>query len=95
MMRQYEEAMPGMADRIMKLAENEQSIRKRDSAWIMSNDTLRVAGSIVVSLALIGAGVYCGVIGQPWLGGVLGTSGAVAGIASRLLARSESQRSQS
>ncbi|MCA3442503.1 MAG: DUF2335 domain-containing protein [Rhodobacter sp.] len=87
MMAQYNEALPGLADRIMKLAEQEQGIRRRDNGWILSNDTLRVVGSILVSLGLIAAGVYCGVIGEPWLGGVLGTSGAVAGVASKLLSR--------
>ncbi|MCA3437006.1 MAG: DUF2335 domain-containing protein, partial [Rhodobacter sp.] len=87
MMAQYNETLPGLADRIMKLAEQEQGIRRRDNGWILSNDTLRVVGSILVSLGLIAAGVYCGVIGEPWLGGVLGTSGAVAGVASKLLSR--------
>lgn len=86
-MAQYNDTLPGLADRIMKLAENEQGIRRRDNGWVLTNDTLRVLGSILVSLGLIAAGVYCGVIGQPWLGGVLGTSGAVAGIISKLLSK--------
>lgn len=80
MFAQYEEALPGAADRIMKLAENEQEIRRRDNGWILLNDSFRVGGSIIVSLALIGAGVYCGVIDQPELGGALGVSGAVTGV---------------
>jgi uncharacterized membrane protein len=87
MMQQYNDTLPGLADRIMKMAENEQGLRRRDNGWILSNDTVRVVGSIVVSLALIAAGVYCGIIGQPWLGGVLGTSGAIAGIASKMLTK--------
>lgn len=87
MMAQYNEALPGLTDRIMKLTESEQGIRRRDNGWILFNDSLRVFGSILVSLGLIAAGVYCGVIGEPWLGGVLGTSGAVAGLASKLLSR--------
>ena len=89
MFHQYEATLPGIADRIMKLAENEQGIRKRDNKWILSNDTVRIVGSIAVSMGLIAAGVYCGAIGQPWLGGVLGTSGAVAGIANKLLSKSK------
>lgn len=85
MMQQYEAALPGMADRIMTMAEKEQGMRRRDNAWIMANDTLRIAGSILVSFGLIAAGVYCGMIGQPWLGGVLGTSGAIAGVAAKLV----------
>lgn len=87
MMREYENITPGLADRIMKLAENEQQIRKRDHGRILFNDGIRVFGSVLVSLCLIAAGVYCGIIGEPWLGGVLGTSGAVAGIIKTLLKR--------
>lgn len=87
MMREYENITPGLADRIMKLAENEQQIRKRDHGRILFNDGIRVFGSVLVSWCLIAAGVYCGIIGEPWLGGVLGTSGAVAGIIKTLLKR--------
>ena len=76
----YEEILPGSADRVVQLAENEQQARQRDNRHILGNDSFRIAGSVVVSLALIAAGVFCGYIDQPWLGGVLGTSGTFAGI---------------
>ena len=79
--------MPVAADRILALSENEQNIRKCENNRFLINDRIKVIGSIVVSLCLIGAGVYCGVIGQPWLGVALGTSGAVAGIISGLIKR--------
>ena len=80
MLREYEATLPGMADRVVAMAEKEQEIRKRDNKHILYNGTFKISGSILVSLSLVVAGVFCGVIGQPWLGGVLGTSGAVTGI---------------
>lgn len=77
MFAKYEDVLPGAADRILALAENEQAIRRRDNGWILFNDGARVWGSILVSLALVAAGVYCGVIGQPWLGAALGGSGVI------------------
>jgi len=73
----YDQALPGAADRILKMAEKEQSIRRRDNGWILFNDGARVWGGILVLLALVAAGVYCGVIGQPWLGAALGGSGVI------------------
>ena len=80
----YESVVPGAADRILKMAETEQNVRKRDNRHMLNNETLKIIGSIVISGGLIVAGVYCGVIGQPWLGGVLGTSGVIAGIMSKM-----------
>ncbi|WP_366140148.1 DUF2335 domain-containing protein [uncultured Marivita sp.] len=77
MFQKYDDVLPGAADRILSMAEQEQSIRKRDNGWILINDSARVWGSILVSLALVVAGVYCGVIGQPWLGAALGGSGVI------------------
>lgn len=76
----YEAILPGAADRILSMAEREQRLRGRDNLIFGFNDGLRVTGSILVSLSLVGAGVYCGVIGQPELGAVLGASGAFAGV---------------
>ncbi len=58
MMREYESVKPGLADRIMRLAENEQQIRKRDNGRILFNDGVRIWGSVFVSLCLIAAGVF-------------------------------------
>lgn len=80
MFKDYDEVLPGSADRILSLAENEQKMRGRDNTKILWNDTARVWGSIVVSLWLVAAGVVCAYLGEPWLGGVLGASGAVSGV---------------
>jgi uncharacterized membrane protein len=77
MFAKYDGVLPGAADRILAMAEKEQAIRKRDNGWILFNDGARVWGSIVVSLALVAGGVYCGAIGEPWLGAALGGSGVI------------------
>ena len=87
MMREYESVKPGPADRIMRLAENEQQIRKRDNGRILFNDGVRIWGSVFVSLCLIAAGVFFAALSANHGGGVLGTSGAVAGIVRALLKR--------
>ena len=80
MFRQYDQVLPGSADRILSLAENEQSIRKQESIRILKNDATRIWGSILVSLALILAGVACAYLGEPILGGVFGLSGIFSGL---------------
>lgn len=78
MFKQYEEILPGAAGRIMKMAENEQDIRIKKTHGLVSNDNLRIWGSIVVSLTLIAGAVYCAIIGQQILGGILGFSGVLS-----------------
>ena len=78
--RQYEEMQPGATDRILRMPEEEQKIRKRDNAWTLFNETLKIFGSISISICLIAGGVYCASIGQPWPGfsfAALGIIGAV------------------
>lgn len=77
MLEQYEATLPGMANRIMSMAEKEQKIRSRDNGWLVFNDFARVFGSILVSLGLVGGAIYCGVIGEPLLGIALAASGLI------------------
>ena len=77
MFTKYDQALPGAADRILQMAETEQGIRKRDNGWILFNDGARVWGSILVSLALVGAAMFCAYVNQPWLGAALGGSGVI------------------
>lgn len=76
-LRRYEEILPGLADRIVKMAEKEQDIRKEGMQGFISNDRRRIRGSVVVSLFLIVGAVCCAVIGQSGVGGILGVSGVV------------------
>ncbi|CUX82854.1 DUF2335 domain-containing protein [Roseibaca calidilacus] len=77
MLHQYEAVLPGMADRIMSMAEKEQAIRSRDNGWLVFNDFARVFGSVVVSLGLVGGAIYCAVIGQPAVAIAFAASGLV------------------
>ena len=86
--RQYEEIHPGSADRILKLAEKEQSIREKvvDSGSFIGK--LQVSGSIIVHIVLvlgfITGGIYYAEIGQPRAGVVLGGLG-IAPIVLRII----------
>ena len=80
MVERYEAMLPGSADRFLAIAEEEQRIRGRDNLIYLVNHRWRIAGSVVVSLALVGGGVFCGFIGEPVLGGILGASGAVPAV---------------
>jgi len=68
MLAEYEDVLPGMADRILGMAEKEQGIRSRDNKILLLNDTFRVFGSIFVSISLVAGAVISGFIGQPALG---------------------------
>lgn len=82
---QYDEALPGAADRIISMAEREQaadhdSRRLRDR----SDACVRVGGlaaSLVVSVVAIGASAYCVVVLNSWpaatTAGLLSLSGIV------------------
>ena len=87
LLQHYEETLPGLAARIVAMAEKEQSARQRNNIFSFINDLLKILGSIAVSAGLIAAGVYCGLIGEPWLGGVIGTSGAIAGIMNKVVTK--------
>ncbi|ARJ69395.1 DUF2335 domain-containing protein [Paracoccus contaminans] len=88
-LRGYEQVYPGAAHRIFDMAEREQQIRCDDNKHVNWNDTFKIAASVVVSLGLVGAGLTCAFIDQPWLGGVLGTSGIVSGIIQAYLRRGD------
>ncbi|WP_114349661.1 DUF2335 domain-containing protein [Paracoccus lutimaris] len=87
-LQRYEDVLPGLANRLVNLAEKEQGIRGRDTAHFNWNVTLKVLASVVVSLAMVLGGVYCAAIGQPEVGGVIATSGVIAGVVQSFLRRS-------
>ena len=89
-MEKYEEVLPGIADRIMTMAEKEQKLREKSITGVIWVEKVKVSGSVFVSALLIGAGVYCAILGQPFLGGVFGTAGLVAAIFRRFLHPKES-----
>jgi uncharacterized membrane protein len=71
----YEEAMPGAADRILSLAENEQSLRSRQSRNLTSLSKHRINAATVVSLAVIGLAGGAFYLGHSWESVPLGLGG--------------------
>tara|TARA_R110000868_G_scaffold113679_2_gene304915 strand:- start:1502 stop:2053 length:552 start_codon:yes stop_codon:yes gene_type:complete len=70
----YEDVCKGAADRILAMAEKEQRNRHSSGAKYLHNDRLKVSGSIIVSIALIGAATYSATIGYPLLAALFGVS---------------------
>lgn len=87
-LQRYENVLPGLANRLVAMAEKEQDIRKSDSKHFNWNVTLKVSASVIVSLAMVLGGVYCAVIGEPAVGGVIATSGVIAGVVQSFLRKS-------
>lgn len=77
MLREYENILPGMANRIMSMAEKEQGIRSRDNWWLVFNDFARISGSVIVSLGLVAGAIYCAIINQPAVAIALAASGLI------------------
>ena len=69
------------------MAEKEQSSRHRDKSWGKLNESFRIFGSVIVSLVLIVGAIYCALLGEPWLGAALGTSGVIVGIVRQFMQR--------
>ena len=88
-MAKYEEVLPGSADRIMAMAEKEQNLREKSIMGAVWVEKVKTSGSVLVSVLLIAAGVYCAILGQPFLGGVFGTAGLIAAIFRRFLPSKE------
>ena len=80
MFASYQKTLPGSADRLLTLAENEQKIRKQDNAQNQKNDRLRIWFSFIVSLVLVIGAVYSISIGQAVAGCILGSFGLVGTI---------------
>jgi uncharacterized membrane protein len=93
MLAQYDDVLPGMADRLLKIVEKEQDIRASGQRHYLFNDSGRVLGSILVSVFLVGGAIYCGVIGQPELGIALAASGAAPQIIRSFQSRGASKKS--
>jgi uncharacterized membrane protein len=77
MLADYESILPGTADRVLSMAEKEQEIRSRDNKSIIFNDTLRILGSIFVSVGLVAGAIGCAYLGFPNVAIALAATGAV------------------
>lgn len=79
---EYDEILPGAADRIIAMAERQAEHRQTLEAFAVRAEDRRswgglIAGGIVAVGFLVGA-VVLGLNDQPWLGGVLGGSTLVS-----------------
>lgn len=80
----YEKVCPGAADRIIAMAENEQTAR---NDWVSKNQSAEHADKqrgmycgLVAFFVLIAAAVFCGWIGQPILGGSFLATGVLGAV---------------
>ena len=85
-LQKYNEVIPGGADRIFKMAEEEALHRRAQERDIVrggidddkARATERRLGQIfglVIGLAAIGGGAYTASVGQPWAGSFIGGAG--------------------
>ncbi|MDE0291964.1 MAG: DUF2335 domain-containing protein [Candidatus Dadabacteria bacterium] len=80
-LKEYEEILPGSADRIVALAENEQGIRGNLITTVASIAKWKILSSTVVSViltvGLIFGGLEFAKIGEATLGGLIGGSAII------------------
>lgn len=84
--KEYEVILPGSADRILAMAEKEQSHRhsweKSHLNWDGLCNVVGLTLGWLLSLCLAGGAIYCASIGQPWVAGALTGFAAFGGVAS-------------
>lgn len=89
--REYEAILPGAADRILAMAEKEQSHRHswehRHLTWDVVTNILGLVFGFSLSLALAAGAVYCAKIGQPWVAGTLVGFSAFGAVATLIKGR--------
>jgi len=83
-LRQFEEIHPGLADRIMTMAENQATHRQRKEMVESKDDHGRIVLGQVLGFALllgaIGAGTFLALNGQPVVGGIFGSTGIASAV---------------
>lgn len=80
-LRTYDELVPGAADRILKMAEN-QSTHRRELEKIAvksgaRNSLFGIICAFIIAVVTVTAGAYVIVNGQQWGGTILGSAGLV------------------
>ncbi|MDR3280132.1 MAG: DUF2335 domain-containing protein [Synergistaceae bacterium] len=80
-MMKYEDACPGLTDRIMKMAERQSSHRQEIERIAIAassrNSTLGVVFAFILAMATLGVGAFCIYLGKD----ILGTSISGVGLA--------------
>ena len=96
---QYDQLTPGLADRIVSMAEREAAHRHNQESKILQTDArlaLKASNEIligqcfglVMGLATIGAGTYLALSGESLAGGLIGSSGIIGLVSIFVLGRS-------
>jgi uncharacterized membrane protein len=80
LLKEYEEALPGCAERLVQMAEREQGSRHVDNRKLVHNDRMRVVFAFLISLALIAAATLAIFFNQPEIAIPLGLAGTLTGI---------------
>lgn len=74
-LRQYDEAAPGAANRILKMAENQSGHRIRLEGVVVNGDSRRaylgLSAGFLVALTVIGCGTFLIYTGHDWAGASL------------------------
>ena len=92
--KKYEDVLPGAADRILSLAEKEQSIRSKQSEDVASISRYRINAATVISLAVICLGAMGFYLGHAWQGVPLGLGGVITLFLREILAVGKSLSSR-
>lgn len=92
-LKAYDEVVPGLAERIARMAEREQDHRHTSSTKYLHNDRLRVSGATIVAVALVIGAVFSAVTGNTAVAITLGLSSPVSylfrTVLSALIAKSD------
>jgi uncharacterized membrane protein len=75
LLKQYDEVVPGAAERIISMAENQAQHRQELEASVIRTDNLKsILGMVfgfVIALVGFGGGLYAAFAGQPFWGGAV------------------------
>ena len=86
-LREYDEVLPGAAQRIIAMGEREQAHRHAVDNWGIAYGFLGMGFGFVIGLTGLGVSAYLGVNGQPWMGGILGGGTLVSLVGTFIYAR--------
>ena len=93
----YSRLIPNGAERIMKMAENQSSHRmgleKRAISGHINQGYIGQIFGFLIGLAAIGATVYLGINGQPFLGGAIGVTG-ITGLVTAFIKGRDSEKEE-
>ena len=86
LLKQFDDVVPGAAERIIKMAEEQEKHRQQLESLVIKNDTLKsLLGTIfgfIIAAGGFGGGLYAAFTGQPFFGGSvsIATLGSVVGV---------------